>query len=186
MSTVRVTNLQHPSSGSANIELGSDGSVVLPAGFTGGIGTNVVSAHKTDTFTLNTSTFTTVTGLSVTITPTSASSKILLIASVCVAYSESNRDGRASISIFRDTTNLSVPDDGGADRNMGNTNTYYNDRGMTAITPIFIDSPNTTSPVTYHVKAQDNAAAAMYVNRPADITTDAYGVSTFTAIEVAA
>ena len=42
MSTVKATHFEHPSASTAGITLAADGSVVLPQGFTGGIGSNVV------------------------------------------------------------------------------------------------------------------------------------------------
>jgi hypothetical protein len=54
----------------------------LSAAANAGIGSNVVQAVKTNTFTSTSATFVTVTGLSVTITPSSETSKILLLGQV--------------------------------------------------------------------------------------------------------
>jgi hypothetical protein len=59
VSQLRTSSLQHPSSSVANVTLAADGTVVLPQGFTGGIGTNVVQTVKTDSFSTTSTAFTT-------------------------------------------------------------------------------------------------------------------------------
>ena len=197
MSTVRVTNIQHPSSGSANIELGSDGSVVLPAGFTGGIGTNVVQAVKTDTFSASVglaSLSGDVTGLTATITPTSTSSKVLVIVSLAGARSA---NGSIAATIYRDiggggaTRIANGDDDGnrvGASFAVGkaDNNTEY---GTSTFS--FLDSPATISAITYSIRLShwQSSTATVYVNRSADNSDIGRAwptASTITAIEVAA
>ena len=51
----------------------------------GGKTLQVVSTHKSDTFTHSTTTFTDITGMSATITPSSSSSKILIIVDIKMA-----------------------------------------------------------------------------------------------------
>ena len=189
MSTVKVTNLQHPSSGSANIELGSDGSVVLPAGFTGGIGSNVVSTTKGDVFSTSSTSFTDVTGLSATITPTSASSKVLVL--VSVAWGNTVSSSLLSMFTITDgSNNILLPATSPGSRGVGMNWEYLPvaDSAMKNVAYSFVHSPATTSAFTYKVRCRVNGNT-LYVNR-SDVDDDQLnrprGVSTITAIEVAA
>ena len=101
-------------------------------------------------------------GFSVSITPTSASNKILVMLSARVnGPSGSNANTRASVSVFRGATNVVnqfvgsyLGGTGGTDMNAYNSvNTSY------------LDSPATTSAVTYQVKfASDNSANTTSIN----------------------
>ena len=162
----------------------------LSAAFNPGIGSNVVQTVKDDTFSVTSATYTTVTGLTVTITPTTDTSKILVMASVAVA-SGSSGFGMARLGLFRGSTDL-LDGDGsrgsgfsqdreaatGEDRFQGNRNF------------VFLDSPATTSAVTYEVRIRGSEAGfAVYVNRASGDTNGSQwmrGTSTITAIEVAA
>ena len=174
MSTVKATNFQHPSSAAANITLGSDGSVVLPAGFSGGLGTNVVQTVKTDSFSTTSSSLTDVTGLAVTITPTSATSKVLVLVDLMIG---SSGGGRTNFQLVRDSTEIGKSSGGLSDSTL--TVVTSSDSGAFS----FLDSPATTSATTYKVQMlADNQTG--YVNRIA--ASDRRSISTITAIEVAA
>ena len=84
MATLNTTNIKHASSGSNNIVLAANGSVNIPTlttNSTFGKILQVVSAHKSDTFSQATSAgvFYDITGLSASITPASSSNKILVL-----------------------------------------------------------------------------------------------------------
>ena len=80
MSTVKATHFEHPSASTAGITLAADGSVVLPQGSTGGIGSNVVTGTRTSgNFTTSSTSYVDVTDFAATITLTSASSKVLVM-----------------------------------------------------------------------------------------------------------
>ena len=152
----------------------------------------VVSTTKTDTFTMSSTTFTTLTGLTATITPRSTSSKILVMV---------NTNGSASASIttnmlyrlMRDSTELAIGDASGSKTRVtfggnslvqagGNTNT------MRSVSMSVLDSPSTTSSVTYSVDIAGTQATAIYVNRAydeADTSSYVRGASTITLMEVA-
>ena len=110
------------------------------------VGTNINSWSDSDsTNHSSTSTSFAGTGLSITLTPSSTSSKFLLMCTICV--DAQGNDHRPITTIFRGSTNLG----GGS----FNSLTYHHARGedpldTTAI--IIIDSPNTTSSVTYTVQ----------------------------------
>ena len=155
----------------------------------------VVSATKTDTFTLSSSngTFTDVTGLSVSITPTSTSSKIFITANVNI--SGSNRYG--ALIFVRDSTAIGIGDADGSrtrvavssHRNTSATNDHHI---MHNSSTSFLDSPNTTSATTYKIQIANTYAAGgytVYINRGSTDSDANYahrGASTITVMEVSA
>jgi len=127
----------------------------LPSGSSGGI-IQVKQTVKTDTFSTLSETFTDVTGLSVSITPTRSDSKIMVSYSGC-GGSNSNRVGHIRLARViggTTTTDIFVGDQGAtasqarASSTFVQTNSYY----QTAFSGTFIDSPSTTSAVTYKLQ----------------------------------
>ena len=151
-----------------------------------GIGSNVVQTVKTNVFSTTAASYTEVTGLTVTISPTSSSSKVLVIVSAPFSYSATASAGGASI--FRGATNLSTATTAGS-RIPGIQNFYADNiqqNNMMAFS--FLDSPATTSATTYSVRAY-GSGATLYVGRtPNDVDSvqTIRGISSITAIEVAA
>jgi len=154
-----------------------------------GIGSNVVQGVKSDTFSasLASGAITTVTGLSATITPTSASSKVLVIVSIAVGTEFFG----PNVIVERGGTPIGVGDaassrtrvtGGAADGGSGTTVT---------VTCVVLDSPATTSATTYTVDIQNltSGTNTMYVNRADDdqnIARRGRAASSVTLIEVAA
>ena len=130
---------------------------------------NVWEARKTDTQSTSGFTFVDVTGLSITLTPTSASSKFLI-----------NYNVRASsnfyatyINLLRNGTVLFNEADGAGDGRLRVTSqvvteaTDSNTHGiMHPHSVTLLDSPNTTSSVTYKIQtAGRNPSYIGYINR---------------------
>ncbi len=159
-----------------------------PAG--GGKVLQVVSTVKTDSFTTSTGagSYTDVTGLSVTITPTSATSKILVMASV-------NGNGQiggnfAAIQLVRASTAIFVGDAAGS-RVQATTQLSQVSQDTFHGTPItFLDSPATTSSTTYKIQGCSlGATGYFYVNRtPSDTNNSSTprGASSITVMEIGA
>ena len=155
--------------GNAAIELTvpGTGSGTLAVGDTGKI-LQVVSTTKTDTAsTLSVNTFEDISGLSVTITPSSTSSKILVMADLRFSTG-TNRN--ITYRLARGSTAIYVGDSDGnrmqATGSMRLTDDARHD--LQSETAIFLDSPNTTSATTYKVQwcqAYSPSAAAQYINR---------------------
>jgi hypothetical protein len=152
---------------------------------TGGI-LQVESVSKTNTYTMTSTTFTDVTGLSVTITPTSATSKIFVMAVVSGtgATSGTNFFGR----LMRNSTAINI---GTAAGTRIQTSVASRDQEMMTVMPImFLDSPATTSATTYKIQVRSQTTGqTVFVNRTvtdADATTVPRGVSTITVFEVSA
>jgi hypothetical protein len=177
------------------VSIAGDGTLtgVDPALSGFGLAKQVVQTVKVDTFSssLATGAAADVTGLSVSITPTSATSKVLVIAQVDGASGSANTGGY--ISIIRDSTQIGGGTAAGsrtsASASFVPVATTY--AGRNSSTVVFLDSPATTSATTYKVEVRNasNGTETIYVNRSALDTDAAYNsrtASSITAIEVAA
>lgn len=154
----------------------SIGSGATVTGFGGGKVLQVLQTLKTDTqsFT-SSSSFSDIVGLSVSITPSSASSKILV--SFSVNAGTGNDAGHLMMQLLRDSTAIGLGD--AASNRTRNTGIYSNTAsggGGQVIQNSFmlLDSPNTTSSVTYKMQGKGNTSA-VHVNRSnRDHDTSAY------------
>jgi len=157
-----------------------------------GIGSNVVQGVKSDTFSasLASGAITTVTGLSATITPTSASSKVLVIVSIAVGAVGTEFFG-PNVIVERGGTPIGVGD-AASSRTRVTGGAAKGGSGTTVtVTCVVLDSPATTSATTYTVDIQNltNGTNTMYVNRSKNDTNEARkgrAASSVTLIEVAA
>jgi hypothetical protein len=153
----------------------------------------VVSTTKTDVFSASLSTgWVGVTGLTASLTPSSTSSKILVsgYCSVATSLTENSKD----IAIYRDgvaLTGASGDANGSAKRATSGGVAYTtSQRGIASVPFSFLDSPNTTSTVSYeiYIGYTNNSATTMYVNRAASDGTSDYNsrwASSITLMEVA-
>ena len=160
----------------------------LDAAGNAGIGSNVVQTVKTDTFTTTSSTFVDVTGLTATITPTTASSKILVVAQITASAS-----GVVFLKIAGGNSAAYVGDAAGSRiRTVAFLQSTGDrvDASAYAQTIVYLDSPSTTSPTTYSAQVALNSGGTLaVVNRSqfdTDNTTYGRGASSITVIEVAA
>ncbi len=173
MSDLFVDNIKHQSSqGSGTITIGASGETINIAGTAGtGFGKVLQVVTATDGTQRSTTSSSFVTGsntMSLNITPTSTSNKILLIMS-------SSGEGGSSSSLF-----VSLFKDGSA---LGNTSNGLAVVGSGTIAPIainFLDSPSTTSQITYDVRFRigTSGQTAKFVRQNC--------TSSLTAIEVSA
>jgi hypothetical protein len=160
----------------------------LSAAGPAGIGSNVVQTVKTDTFSTNSTSYTTVTGLSATITPTSATSKVLIVAQLSVGMSNSGGFGHWRLA----GGNTSAYEGGAASGRVqgvfgGVINTNLSLAAM-GLSIVYLDSPDTTSPTAYTVEARQAQSGSAFLNRSEnDGGGDAgsRGASSITVIEVA-
>jgi len=140
----------------------------VPTGGGGGI-IQIKQAFKGNTFTTTSGSFVDVTGLSVSITPTSTSSKILVKVNVC----GQGRPGQARNipRLVRDSTAIGNSTDPG-NRIAGFGQMYDGGDGTNVVTNSieFLDSPATTSAVTYKVQIVNgnNNGDVMCINRSYD------------------
>jgi hypothetical protein len=149
-------------------------SAVTSAGLPSGSVLQVQSTTKTDTWsgTPGVGVFLDITGLSVDITPSSTTSKILVTFSANVSASGNSTTG---VRLMRDSTAISVGDAAG-NRPLATTGGGGNEGDNwhgDVLASSFLDSPSTTSSVTYKLQLIGNSTATQYVNRKARDTNSA-------------
>ena len=131
--------------------------LVSGTGIGGGI-IQVKSVTKTDTFANDSETFADVTGVTVTITPTRSDSKILIMYNGCASMESTNRMGHVRIvRVVGGTTNTTiyVGDHGATTAQARASSSFasvYNYM-LQQFSGTFMDSPATTSAVTYKMQA---------------------------------
>jgi len=144
---------------------------------------------KTDVSTTTSSSFSAIPGLSVSITPSSSSSKVLITVDTKIG----TNGGGCYIKLLRDSTDIYVGDTVSGktpclQQTYGGSDTGEGQYGMAKSGGTFLDSPATTSAVTYSVHWKRENSATMYINRSAS-DSGAYvgrGASSITAMEVEA
>ena len=161
----------------------------LDAAGNAGIGSNVVQTVKTNVFSTTSTSFVDITGLTATITPSSNTSKILIIGQVAYAQAANTSYGHFRL-------------------NGGNASTFVGDAAGSRVQAVFggrvrsdarndllssaifyLDSPASTSPQTYAVQARRGGNGSAIVNRSLEDTSNAgetRGASSIVVIEVAA
>lgn len=146
----------------------------------------VLSTTKTDTFTLSSTTFTDVTGLSVSITPSSATSKILVMATISGSSNPANV--AIQMQLVRNSTAIAIGDAAGSRTRVSMAGMAQSSGELIALGVDFLDSPSTTSATTYKIQIRGNSANTISVNRAVTDTDSALiprAVSTITVMEVA-
>jgi len=148
----------------------------------------IVQTVKTDTFTTSSASLVDVTGFSVAITPSATSSKVLVV--VNVGMIANNQASGSMIALLRDSTVLTKSSAGGS----AQTNNAWNagggggmdDNGRKFNSPSisFLDSPSSSSSLTYKCQMAINGGTA-YFNRW-EVNNDMAAVSTITVMEVLA
>lgn len=165
---------------------GSAWATVGGGGATGKV-LQVVSTTKTDTFTSTSTTAVDITGLSVSITPSASTSKVMVF--VNIMGNGQNASNGGMFLLKRDSTSIAYPTSAGS-RAAGFGSIYINDAAQTGSTGTnFLDSPASTSALTYKVQGFATSGGSFVVNRSnADTDNNSYtrGVSTITVMEIAA
>ena len=125
---------------------------------------------------LTSATYTEITGLNTSITPASSANKVLITGTLQVGH---NASTGGAFQLYRNSTLI------GRDPFKWFYFGSNNDVGGT-VSWSFLDSPATTSAVTYKVYWRcDNASFAIYLNRTAANTTYEKGGSQITLMEIA-
>jgi hypothetical protein len=146
----------------------------------------IVSTTKTDTFSMSSTTYADVTGLSVSITPSSASSRVLIIANLTIGTDPNNSAG-AYPRLMRDSTAIAV---GATAGNRISSSGDGSPRSTTSIETVafnFVDSPAATSATTYKIQVRSQTANNVHVNRSdldSDTATFSRTASTITVMEI--
>ena len=180
--------------GIVDTDMLANGAVTAPKRGAGAI-LQVVQDTKTDTFSTTSATDVEVSGLSVSITPSSASNKVLI--SVNLGQVGGYQNCFAGFTLYRiiggTSTDLLIGDAGGGNRPsrtfVGTTDNNSSYGSYTASFE-FLDSPNTTSEITYKIKVRSGYTNyTVNVNRMNLNDDQNYtfrGASTYIAKEIAA
>ena len=147
----------------------------------------VVQAAKTDTFSTTSTSFVDITGLSVSITPSSTSSRIMVVGMLNIAATEGVYAGHPRL--VRDSTAIFVGDAAGS-RTQALTQFEAPAGASYPIAANYVDSPASISALTYKFQLRtNNGANAAYVNRSVTDTDNAAfarGTSSIIVMEVSA
>lgn len=160
---------------------------IVPAGGLAGDGGGIIQVVSS---TVTTSVYNTsasmndIAGMSVSITPSSTSSKILVIVN---AHFCGSSGSVVFWNLVRNSTNIAVSTQSGMQNNTTGylyNATTYNEYSLTAQDITHLDSPSTTSATTYKCQWRSSSAGnGIYLNRR-DGDTYASVVSSITAMEV--
>ena len=180
-----VLDLGTPSDATVTTAKIADGAVTS-AKLSAGKVLQVVSTTKTDTFTTTSTTFADVTGFSVAITPTATSSKILILCTM--NWSGDNAAAAAYCKLLRGSTDIFIGDAAGSRTRVSQAHIASNDdvSGTTSLN--FLDSPSSTSELTYKVQMAVSASGTGTFNRgrtDTDNSQNSRGASTITVMEIA-
>jgi hypothetical protein len=178
VSTLNVNNINEAGGVDAVVTNGVIEKSALPAGSI----LQVVSTTKTDVFSTASATLQDITGLNVSITPSATTSKILVTFHANI--SNTSEDGISAIVLVRDSTEIFVGTTGTSD----NFSALYRDRGSLATSVhaksgTFLDSPATTSALTYKVQMLASGSTAVLNRRGSD--ANFVVASSITVMEVA-
>ena len=160
----------------------------LPAGSV----LQVVQTFKSDAFSSTDDGFFDITGLSVAITPSSSSNKVLVISDLAIGSSDLYSYNHG-FKVLRDSTDVGISTAGSTNFS-GGVNMYLSAGNIPYLfgtMKMFLDSPSSTSALTYEVglKNIQDTALTYYVNRTyGDADNDNYrprATSSITVMEVA-
>jgi hypothetical protein len=176
----------------ALITLGANAITALPSGV-GGKVLQVVQTVKTDTFSTTansqTGTFADITGLSASITPSSTSNKILVTCSLNIS---GGANMYAFFKLLRDSTSIGEGNSDSSNRieciaSQSQDFTSYSDDKMERFSFEYLDSPSTTSAITFKVQGSSygNTLTINKTENDQDETFASRTSSTITLMEIA-
>jgi len=147
---------------------------------------NFNQTQLTTAVSFTTLSFTIVSGLQVSITPTSASNKILVRAVISVG---SDGTTNAYYKLNNGITDIALGTTAGSRISITAADSYFGAASLSTLVMEWLDTPATTSTLTYSVEVMQNGSGTGYINRSGtDTDTIAYprSVSTISVCEVKA
>ena len=170
-------------SGTLNTARIADGSITNAKLATPGVVLQVLQTVKTDVFSTTSNGFHDI--VSVSITPTSSSNKILIHYD-CNASSED----LTMVKLLRDSTDIGIGDASGSRTRVTQGGQFRggNNDKVTVFSGSFLDSPSSTSSVTYKLQVYKFGGTTMKVNAPVNDSDGAFtgrGITTITVMEIA-
>ena len=184
MSTLE-TNLIQPATGTA-LQVGASGdTITVPSGATLNVaGTlqeggsalvtgkvlQVLQAVKTDTFSSASASYTDLTGITLDITPSATTSKILVMTQLTMSVEVG---GQPALKLLRDSTALNMGAAAGSRTQA--TTTFFTEATweQTPVSIIYLDSPSSTSALTYKVQGFAAGSNNIYLNQSTADTDNA-------------
>jgi hypothetical protein len=189
MATARLLGRSTASTGAPEeISIGSGLSLsagsLSATGSSGGKILQVVQATKTDTASVTGTTFGSV--FTASITPSSATSQVLVMASLSIGVTASNF---IMLRLTKAGSSLLLGDAASSRLRVTTQSNSVSNGAMSSVSISYLDSPASTSSQTYAIEIASHTTGAVYLNRSgADTDTAAFarGASTITLMEVAA
>jgi len=170
--------------GSDVLTIDSSGNVTAPNKLisTGHV-LQVVQSVKTDAFTTTSGSFVIPSGLSVNITPSSTANKILIM---CYTnFAVSNDSGHSYGQLQRDGTALNIADAAATRPRAAVVQNNYGDNAPPNYSLCYLDSPSSTSSITYSFGIRSSNGTTVYLNRSVrDANSGTYDGRTSSAIIV--
>jgi hypothetical protein len=124
-------------------------------------------------------TFNDIAGMSVSITPAATSNKILVSFTINIGRSTAQQNN--SIKLLRDSTEIVGT---GATKNVSGYHRLYSNPEIGVLTLQYLDSPSSTSALTYKLQWASGGSGYLYLNRRGNDSSYAT-VSTITVMEIA-
>jgi hypothetical protein len=144
----------------------------------------VIQTVKTDVFSTTSSSLVDVTGLTASITPSATSSKILVTLNLNIGASDNN-----ATALFRDSTQIALGDASGSRSRSFTSSAYINVTVQMPSNTTFLDSPSSSSEVTYKVQTAAVGGGTTYFGRGAtdgDNSQHARTINVITLTEILA
>jgi hypothetical protein len=152
----------------------------------------VKSTAKTNVFTSSSLTYTPVTDLTASITPSSASNKVLVMVQMTFGFADSSSANWGAFRLTGGNAGTYKGDSPGSRRDAvfgGHLDTATLAPALFPASIVYLDSPATTSAITYGVECITRTGGFMYVNRSGkDLDENLFvrGASSITVMEIAA
>jgi hypothetical protein len=140
----------------------------------GQVPVQVLQTIKTSVFSTSSTSYVDITGLSVSITPSSSTSKILILCNVL--FGHDNGDDQVQFAINRNSTQIIT--DRGSVPQASEARFMYSNIGMN-----YLDSPATTSATTYTIQMKVGAGTG-YINARGYSPSTSDGYSSITVMEI--
>ena len=146
-------------SGTSGQFLKFTGSTTLASSALGDVGKvlQVIDYQAASYVNTNSNSYVNFSSMAVTITPSATSSKILLTHSAPSMLYVDNTSNMAHVSLFRDSTNITTAGHNNSYASYDQTN-YQEGSSFT-----YLDSPNTTSAITYRIKCKVDNTSMSFV-----------------------
>ena len=145
----------------------------------------VVQTVKTSNFSTTSGSYVDITGYSATITPSSTSSKILVISNF---FAGSDAHPYPKFQLLRNSTNIFQGDSYGSStrQSAGMYSAGVSSNQIISVATCYLDSPATTSAVTYKWQVSTYASRAIYIGSSSGSTdlNNATTPSTITLMEI--